>query len=207
MKLELSSKETSANSASEYQRSPTSNPLALVLFSGGLDSLACLHFYRVLGFDVDALFVDYGQASVRHERAAAHRICESLTIPLRSLIVAPLTFGQGEIIGRNALLLTLGLMVFPGTAGLVSLGIHAGTDYVDCGAAFVARMQSLFDTYTGGRIRIDAPFIRELKGDILRYSRAAGLPTGLTYSCEVGTWPACGECRSCLDVEAIQHAV
>jgi len=32
---------------------------ALVLASGGIDSTACLFYYKELGYDVEALFVDY----------------------------------------------------------------------------------------------------------------------------------------------------
>jgi len=32
----------------------------LVLASGGIDSTACLFYYKELGHEIEALFVDYG---------------------------------------------------------------------------------------------------------------------------------------------------
>ena len=33
------------------------------LVSGGIDSTACINFYKNLNFDVEAIFVDFGQPS------------------------------------------------------------------------------------------------------------------------------------------------
>lgn len=60
---------------------------ALVLLSGGIDSAACVAFYRRLGNDVAAVFVDYGQPVREQEERSAgcHRCTLSGPDSYRSL--------------------------------------------------------------------------------------------------------------------------
>jgi len=52
---------------------------------------------------------------------------------------------------------------------------------------------------TNGRIKAAAPFLRMTKEDVWRYGQNAGLPMGITYSCERGGRKPCGRCASCRD--------
>ena len=83
---------------------------------------------------------------------------------------------------------------------MISIGVHEGSGYWDCGPEFVALAQQLADGYAGGAIQIDAPLVALGKADVYALGRRLGVPEGLTYSCERGGAP-CGRCRSCLDVE------
>ncbi len=103
--------------------------------------------------------------------------------------------------GRNAFLLMTGLMEYREQSGLLVIGIHAGTNYLDCTHHFIRLMQSLFDLYCGGTIQIDAPFIEFTKSDIIALCKAYSVPLELTYSCELGEDQPCGGCLSCKDVE------
>ena len=47
-----------------------------VLLSGGVDSAACVQFFREVGRPTCALFIDYQQAAVRQEYAAAKALTE-----------------------------------------------------------------------------------------------------------------------------------
>jgi 7-cyano-7-deazaguanine synthase len=180
-----------------------SRHIVLVLLSGGLDSTSCLSYYKRRGNRVTALFVDYGHKASKRESAAAHTVAREQGIALASASVDGLRIPGGAIPGRNALLLDVALMSFGRPSGIVALGIHAGTDYPDCSSAFVAKMQAVFDVYTGGRIRIDAPFLKWRKRDIYDFAIAQKLPIGLTYSCETGGKLPCGSCTSCKDIEAL----
>jgi 7-cyano-7-deazaguanine synthase len=174
----------------------------LVLLSGGLDSMACLTYYKPRA-SVSALFVDYGQLARTRELKAAKAVAGHFGIGLRTLRLSQSERWGGYIPARNALLLTLALMHFKEDAGLVSIGIHAGTSYADCAPDFIRTMQSVFDTYTGGTIRIDAPFVDWRKGDIWQLLKKRRAPIQLTYSCELGRKQPCGKCQTCHDLERL----
>lgn len=55
---------------------------ALVLASGGIDSTTCLFYYKDLGHDVEALFVDYGYPANPAEREHIDTLCKQYRFPL-----------------------------------------------------------------------------------------------------------------------------
>ena len=177
---------------------------ALVLLSGGIDSLACLVHYRSAGADTAALYVDYGQPAAMQERAAVARIASATGTSVSEVSVAGLRVNTGEIRGRNALLLSLGLMRFSAAAGLIGIGLHAGSRYADCSPLFVNEMQSVVDLYRDGTIRVSAPFLTWRKRDIWNYLRTLDAPVDLTYSCERGGHQPCQNCLSCLDTNDLR---
>ena len=175
-----------------------------VLLSGGIDSSACVAFYLEQGFSVNSIFVDYGQIAAPREIEAARAIARHYNIPFSRLTWSGLHRKKaGFIRGRNAFLLVAALMELPEHAGILALGIHAGTHYQDCSLSFVRKMQSIFDTYTQGKIQIGAPFLNWEKSDIWVYSKSQGVPMELTYSCERGKDQPCGLCLSCRDLEIL----
>jgi 7-cyano-7-deazaguanine synthase len=177
-----------------------------VLLSGGIDSSACLSYYVERGFDVSALFIDYGQVAAQAESIAASGVSNHFGIELRSIQLRGSSVkGEGYISGRNSFLLNCAILESRSRTSIISIGIHSGSDYVDCTESFIKRMQAIFDIYTKGEIRIDAPFKHWTKSDVWTYLLSSGLPVELTYSCELGTIPPCGTCLSCRDVEAL-HA-
>ena len=105
--------------------------------------------------------------------------------------------------GRNAFLLFSALMKFKARSGIIAIGVHSGTPYFDCSMSFVQSMQSMFDNYTDGRIRVGAPFIEWTKRDIWNYCNDRQVPLQLTYSCEEGHNSPCGQCLSCRDRDAL----
>lgn len=178
--------------------------LVLVLLSGGIDSTATLAFYLELGCLPSALFVDYGQDAATRELAAAQRVAAHYRVPLQRIACpGKQRKGGGLILGRNALLLSVGLMELEFTRGIIAIGVHAGTRYFDCSARFVSAASAIFDGYTDGRVKIGAPFLEWSKPDIWAFCRDRGVPLSLTYSCELGREQPCGECDSCKDLEVL----
>ena len=107
---------------------------ALVLASAGIDSTACLFYYRELGHDVEALFVDFGHPANPSEHEHIETLCKRYKFPLGFLELSGANIdSQWEIRGRNAFFITTALMARPTFAGLLSLGIHGGSPYYDCG--------------------------------------------------------------------------
>jgi 7-cyano-7-deazaguanine synthase len=173
----------------------------VVLFSGGVDSATLAAHLLADSLRPELFFVDYGQPSRVAERASARALAAEWSLGLSELTVEGLLPGNGEMVGRNALLTHLALAHRPHAEGLY-LGIHAGTGYTDCSSEFVELMQRSLDLHTGGQTRISAPFVGMTKADVVALARAAHVPFGLTHSCEVAAEP-CGFCPSCTDREAL----
>jgi 7-cyano-7-deazaguanine synthase len=177
---------------------------ATVLFSGGIDSAACAHMLQGQNFDVEALFVDFGQAAARKEYDAACVLAQSIRAPLRRYTFSGNTsFGPGELVGRNAFLTFAALLVTGGKAGVIAFGLHAGTPYFDCSVEFLTSISKLVAEHTDGKVSVIAPFISWSKKDVFDYFQSARLSILHTYSCEAGTDPPCGACASCKDREAL----
>ena len=176
-----------------------------VLLSGGLDSAACVAFFREQRFDIEGVFVNYSQAAASWELNAARAVAQHYGIPLRTFSWSGgETKGAGEIVGRNAFLALALAMELDHKTGLIAVGIHSGTRYYDCSGAFLSSLQGIIDGYTDGRLRIAAPFLEWDKRLIWEYCLKHHVPVGLTYSCESGTTPPCGTCNSCRDFEALR---
>ena len=176
----------------------------LVLSSGGIDSTACIDFYLSSGFTVESLFIRYGQLAFEREMVAVQAITRFYHVPLSIVNASGFkTWSSGYVPGRNAFLLFCALMNLAEQQGLIGLGIHGGTPYVDCSAGFVLEMQRSFNLYTNGSVQLDAPFVTWGKRDIWNYCLSRNVPLDLTYSCEIGKQQPCGNCASCKDLEVL----
>jgi len=171
----------------------------LVLLSGGLDSTATVLYYQNMKYEVTALFVDYGQSARDDERRASRRVATKLGVKRMQVRIAPMRSGVGVIQGRNAMLLSIGLMKAPFDQGLIAIGVHGGTNYPDCTEDFIRQMNAVADFYAAGSIRIDAPFAKWSKADIFEFFKMNRGPIASTYSCERGGKESCGKCISCKD--------
>lgn len=173
---------------------------AIVLLSGGIDSMACVYFYLRQGYDIEGIFCNYGQPGATPEFSAALKIAEYFHIPLRIIETTNISIPEsGEICGRNALLVQQALCYKGYGTYKIILGIHDGTGYADCSQQFVDQMNRLLDCYANGKIILEAPFLNWFKPEIISYCKSNSLPISFTYSCESGKVPPCGHCLSCLD--------
>lgn len=175
-----------------------------VLLSGGIDSTACTHFYIDQRFRVQPVFVNYGQPASRAEATSARAVCAFYKLSLRTVrIQGPRIPRSGEILARNLVLISAGLMEVGLRTNLIALGIHAGNRYFDCSPAFVGLCKQLLEGYTDGRVRIGTPFLTMDKGKIWNYCEQNGVPVHLTWSCEASSAKPCGRCLSCKDKESL----
>jgi len=176
----------------------------LVLLSGGLDSATLMVSLIDARRRVDALHIDYGHPAATRELVAATGFARQYGIALDVLRVDGLSIAGGtEIPGRNSLLVVLALMHLGPQSGVIYLGVHAGTGYIDCSPGFINTLQLLLDQYSSGRVQLSTPFIGASKREIWDLAHELGISIGHTYSCELGRTQPCGECRSCLDIEAL----
>ena len=178
----------------------------LVLFSGGMDSTACIFYYQNLGYKVHGLFVNYGQKAEKQERKSIINLSSYLSIG--TTIIDSVTnpvIKNGVIQGRNYFLLSQALLTLPFSTGIVSLGIHSGTSFPDCSKEFILQNQVIFDIYTNGNIIIDCPFVEIQKNEIFKYFKKTKIPIEYTYSCESGGEIPCGICSTCKDLNKLKN--
>ncbi|WP_298668186.1 7-cyano-7-deazaguanine synthase QueC [uncultured Sphingomonas sp.] len=202
-------------------------PLAVVLVSGGLDSMVSAALAREAGFRILALSVDYNQ---RHqvELAAAHRVAKMLgaerhvvlPLDLRAFGGSALTDdiavpkdGVGEGIpityvpARNTIFLSLALgWAEASGARDIYVGVNAldYSGYPDCRPEFIAGFETLAELATkagveGAPFRIRAPLQMMSKADVVREGARLGLDMGVSWSCYDPTPDGlhCGLCDSC----------
>ncbi len=182
----------------------TSKKHVLVLSSGGIDSTACIRFYKKMKFDVDAMFFDYGQISKKKEWKAITDVAKYYKIRLRAILIkSDEKWSNGLIQGRNAVLYFNALMNFKSSKGIIASGIHSGTPYYDCSGNFLNDIQRVFDGYSNGTVKAMAPFLNFSKREIWNYCKNEKVPVHLTYSCELGRKQPCGKCNTCKDLEII----
>ena len=199
---------------------------AVVLLSGGLDSLVCAGLAREAGFEVIALTVDYGQ---RHRieldaaRTIAARLADEhivLPLDLRAFGGSALTSdvavpkdGVGEGIpvtyvpARNTIFLSLALGLAEARGARdIFIGVNAldYSGYPDCRPEFIAGFQELADFATragveGERFRIQAPLQHMTKAEIAAEAERLGLDAGLSHSCydPLPDGRHCGRCDAC----------
>ena len=199
---------------------------AVVLLSGGLDSMVCAGLAREAGFGVVALTVDYNQRH-RVELESARRIASRLAdehlilpIDLRAFGGSALTDdiavpkdAPGNAIpvtyvpARNTVFLSLALALAE-ARGARDLFIGANaldySGYPDCRPAFIEAFERLATVATkagdeGQSFEVHAPLIAMTKADIVREAVRLGLDPALSWSCydpQEGGRP-CGECESC----------
>jgi 7-cyano-7-deazaguanine synthase len=172
---------------------------ALVLLSGGLDSAVVVALARSNGFDVHALHVSYGQAAAAAERRAAAAVAMGLDVPLGFVEYKGLRqFAAGEIRGRNSFLIHAATLELATSRGAIMIGIHAGSDFADCGPDFVEATRSLLVLTTAGAVDLVAPLAALTKADVARLARDLAIDVAATHSCEAADVP-CGDCQSCRD--------
>jgi 7-cyano-7-deazaguanine synthase len=199
---------------------------AVVLLSGGLDSMVTAGIAREQGFDVLALTVNYGQ---RHsvEPAAAKAIAGELASEHAVLDLDLRKFGGSALTGdidvpkggvgdeipvtyvpaRNTVLLSLAL-AWSEAAGARDLfiGVNAldYSGYPDCRPEFISAFEKLANLATkagveGGGFTLHAPLQAMTKADIAREAGRLGLDAGLSHSCYDPTPDGrhCGLCDAC----------
>lgn len=200
---------------------------AVVLLSGGLDSMVSAALAREAGHRLFALTIDYNQRH-RVEIRAAAEIAKAMNAISHIILPLDLTAFGGSALtadiavpkngvgseipityvpARNTIFLslTLGLAEAAG-AGDIFIGVNAldYSGYPDCRPEFIAAFQNLAALATkagveGHAPRINAPLQHMTKADIVREAYRLGIDPGLSWSCYDPTpvGEHCGLCDSC----------
>jgi 7-cyano-7-deazaguanine synthase len=190
----------------------TSGAAAVVLVSGGLDSLVVAGMARAAGYRLFALTIDYNQRH-RVELDAAARVSAALgaerhvVLPIdlsrfggSALTDAAIDVPKGGVEpgipvtyvpARNTIFLSLAL----GWAEAVgardlAIGVNAldYSGYPDCRPDFINAFETMAAAATkagveGGGFTVHTPLIDMTKADIVRAGVSLGLDLGLSWSC------------------------
>ncbi len=105
---------------------------------------------------------------------------------------------------RNGLFLSAAASVaLSQKCDVIMYGAHhddaAGNAYPDCSQEFVEAMGAAILQGTGGELRLEAPFVKWTKADIVGRGLKIGVPYELTWSCYEGGDKPCGICATCID--------
>jgi 7-cyano-7-deazaguanine synthase len=200
---------------------------AVVLLSGGLDSMVAAGLAREAGYRVFALTIDYNQRH-RRELEAAKVIARELGVArhvilpldLRQFGGSALTAdiavpkqGVGDDIpvtyvpARNLVFLSMTLAWAEALGARdIFIGVNAldYSGYPDCRPEFIEGFAQLANLATkagveGRAFSIHAPLQFMSKADIVREAFRLGLDAGMSWSCydPQPDGKACGQCDSC----------
>ncbi|WP_309751954.1 7-cyano-7-deazaguanine synthase QueC [Novosphingobium sp.] len=206
---------------------PDTRPIAVVLLSGGLDSMVCAGLAREAGYRIAALTIDYNQ---RHRREIEAATTIAATIGVDRHVILPLDLrqfggsaltddmpvpkdGVGTDIpvtyvpARNLIFLSLTLAWGEAIGARdLFIGVNAldYSGYPDCRPEFIAGFAQLAQLATkagaeGRPFTIHAPLQYLGKADIAREADRLGLDPALSWSCydPQSDGRACGLCDSC----------
>ncbi len=200
---------------------------AVILLSGGLDSITVLASAIDQGYACYALSFDYGQRHLAEIKAAEiiattfqvaeHKIIPiglgafggsaltdlSIEVPDQPQDGIPITY----VPARNTVFLSLAL----GWAEIIHardifIGVNAVdySGYPDCRPEFIAAFQNLANLATkagveGEQCTIHTPLIQFTKAEIIKIGLALGVDYSLSVSCYQADseGKACGRCDSC----------
>lgn len=200
---------------------------AVVLLSGGLDSVTCLAIAKSQGFDCYCLSLDYHQRHIAELNAAKaiakkleakeHKTAQldlslfggsaltddKINVPESASEGIPVTY----VPARNTIMLSLSL-AWAEVLGAqdIFIGVNAldYSGYPDCRGEYVKAFQEMANLATktaveGKQITVHAPLIDMTKAEIITKGIALGIDYSMTVSCYQADklGRACGLCDSC----------
>ena len=195
---------------------------ALVVLSGGLDSVTALHWAKSEYKQVRAIYFAYGSKHSAREYDCAKWQCDRLDVPLVTIEIplskyfkSSLLQGQEEIPEgrydeenmkstvvpfRNGIMLAIaGGYAESEGYDCVILGNHAGdhTIYPDCRQSFIKSFAEALKEGTWKGVELVSPFCEIYKEDVVRIGHKLGVDYEHTYSCYKGKTIHCGVCGTC----------
>ncbi|HWB06194.1 MAG TPA: 7-cyano-7-deazaguanine synthase QueC [Verrucomicrobiales bacterium] len=198
---------------------------ALVLLSGGMDSVTALYHAAAEHEVTDALSFDYGSKHNRREipfakHHAAHLGVRHTVIPLGFIgehFASDLLQSGGAIPDghyeeesmkrtvvpfRNGIMLSIaaGFAESCGADALV-IAAHSGDHaiYPDCREPFMQAMSDAIRLGTYAELHLLRPFIALTKAGIAARGAALGVDFAQTWSCYKGGAVHCGTCGTCVE--------
>lgn len=199
---------------------------AIVLLSGGMDSLVTTAIARQEGYELAAMHVNYGQRTWQKELECFRRICDHYAIAQRleidadflariggsSLTDHAMEVGGADLQGstiptsyvpfRNACFLSMAVSwaeVVGGSRLFIGAVEEDSSGYPDCRKSFYDAFDKVIElgTRPETRVEIATPLIAMQKVDIVRRGLELKAPFQYSWSCYKSEGEACGVCDSC----------
>lgn len=111
---------------------------------------------------------------------------------------------------RNGLFLSVAASVaISNGCDAIYYGAHsddaAGNAYPDCSSDFNESISRAIYLGSGNKLRVEAPFVKLTKAQVVKIGLDLGVPYELTWSCYEGKDKPCGVCGTCRDrIEAFR---
>ncbi len=199
--------------------------MALIVYSGGLDSTVLLHLLKKQGKVDAALCVNYGQKH-KKELELAKLNCQKLGVPIEIADLTSITrlFGANSLTdrtkeipdgdyatdnmkstvvpNRNMILISIA------TARAIAIGTnevayaaHSGDHaiYPDCRDEFADALDKTLALCHYEPIKLLRPFVKMNKAEIVKLGAELGVDFSQTWSCYKGEKLHCGKCGTCLE--------
>ncbi|MEI8033398.1 MAG: 7-cyano-7-deazaguanine synthase QueC [Chlorobiaceae bacterium] len=199
---------------------------AVVLLSGGMDSLVTTAIAHAAGFELAALHVNYGQRTWQKELESFRLICRhyhiehalevnadflgriggssltDLSMPVSGADLQGTTIPTSYVPFRNACFLSMAVS-WSEVIGANRLFIGAveedSSGYPDCRKVFYDAFNTVISLGTKPETSIEilTPLIQMQKSDIVQKGMELEAPFSYSWSCYKSEGKACGVCDSC----------
>lgn len=203
--------------------------LAIVILSGGLDSVVLAHLLKEEGHHLHLVSFDYGQRHVKEleysqkcarRLEARHDVVDIQAIGkllggsalTDSSVAVPQSQYDADsmavtvVPNRNAIFLSIAYgMAVAQNAQMVATAVHTGDHFIypDCRPEFIesfAKMQKLaVEGCDDPDLKLYAPFVEKTKAQIVETGARLSVPFEETWSCYEGQERHCGRCGTCIE--------
>jgi 7-cyano-7-deazaguanine synthase len=196
---------------------------ALVVCSGGMDSVVAAKMVQGDGYDVELIHFQYGSRAEGPEVKAVRQVAEYLDVPLHFVpmriydpIDSPLLRADSKIAGgeagaefahewvpaRNLVMLSMATAFAEARGiGTIVLGnnLEEAGAYPDNEPEFIDRFNDMlsFAVADGKRVRVIMPVGNKMKHEIVAIGNLVQAPLHLTWSCYRAGEIHCGTCGPC----------
>ncbi len=200
---------------------------AIILLSGGLDSIVSLAAAQK-NYDVRlALTFDYGQKAFEKEVTAAKKIAEYYALEhkiieldwlkkinkanspelsendLKNDATMAESAKHAWVPNRNAVLINIAA-AFADTVDsdykyiIIGANLEEAQTFTDNSADFISAINNSLHFSTNSKVQVVAPFMEKNKAEIMQFAVSNEVPVEYLYSCYAGSEAHCGKCESCL---------
>lgn len=199
--------------------------MAVIVYSGGLDSTVLLHLLKREGKADAALLFDYGQKH-KKELEFARKNCEKLGVPFDIADLRPITrlFGHNSLTdaseevpdgnyddsnmkstvvpNRNMIMISIAAArAIALETDEVAYAAHSGDHaiYPDCRDEFADALDGVLALCHYEPVKLLRPFVDMSKADIVALGSDLGVDFSQTWSCYKGGEIHCGTCGTCTE--------